>query len=123
MFKFLIIPFFPTVNWTGKERVYAITGLKYKEYISITGFHEVPNSSDTPADKFIVLSKDLKNVLKSLPRNHQIVGFAHTHPDNSPKPSIEDKNGIGEGLFGVVICNNQLSWYTREGNFKPKELG
>ena len=106
---------YPAYNWNGFERVYAIVGLLYKNYLVIDRFCEIPNSSDTPKDTFTVVVKDLFIIATSLSYAESIVGFAHTHPPSMPIPSDEDILGIGNKLFGLVLSENQRVWYTKSG--------
>ena len=106
---------YPVYNWNGFERVYVIIGLLYKNYLVIDRFSEIPNSSDSPSDTFTVVVKDLFVIATSLSPAESIVGFAHTHPPSKYIPSDDDISGIGNKLFGLVICENQRVWYTKSG--------
>jgi len=106
---------FPAYDWNGFERVYAIVGLKYRDYVVIDRFCEIPNSSDTPKDTFTVVVKDLFVIASSLSSPESIVGFAHTHPPSKYLPSDEDIAGIGENLFGIVFCEDKRVWYDKSG--------
>ena len=122
MLKFISLPFLPVSNWQGVERVYVFSGYRYKDYVTVCDFSEVPNSSDNPSGLFSVTSSDLLKVVSSLPPKMSVLGFAHTHPDNCPKPSAEDIEGIGADMFGVVLCGSKQTWYDNTGVIKPKLL-
>ena len=111
----LICDCFPAYNWNGFERVYAIVGLQYKEYVVVDRFCEVPNSSDVPSDTFTVTAKDLIVIATGLSSAESIIGFAHTHPPAQCLPSDDDIAGITDNLFGLVLCENKRVWYNQNG--------
>lgn len=45
----------------------------------------------------------------------RILGFMHNHPDDAPAPSRADIEGIGDYLFGIVLCDGRYQWYDRNG--------
>jgi hypothetical protein len=110
----------PTIPYEGLERVYVLTGLRYRNTRIITGMHEVPNVSPFPVDTFTVLQRDVKVITVSLPPENVVLGYAHTHPDNFPMPSINDICGIAHGMLGLVISNEtNHSWYVRNKTISP----
>ena len=123
MLKILHIPKFPIPLWTGIEQVFVFSGYRYEEYVSITNCIEVPNSSDTPADTFVITAGSLLSVVMTLSPPETIVGFGHTHPADMPSPSDEDIEGIDDESFGVVLCNGNAVWYDNKGVIFPRLLG
>ena len=113
---------YPAYNWNGFERVYAIVGLVHNGYLVINRFSEIPNGSDTPEETFTVIAKDLIIITTGIYSPESIVGFAHTHPPAQYIPSDEDIAGMGKGLFGLVLCENNRVWYSNSGELLISEL-
>lgn len=114
---------FPCPVWQGFERVWALCGFRFRDYVSITDCVEVPNSSPFPEDTFRVTVDDVRKCVFSLPENMEILGFLHNHPEECFLPSFDDLEGIDEGMFGVVACDGNYTWYNRDGVFTPQLLG
>jgi proteasome lid subunit RPN8/RPN11 len=109
-----------SVPYEGLERVYVLTGLSFGHTRIITGYIEVPNVSPFPVDTFTVLQKDVREVTDSLTPPNVVLGYAHTHPDNFPNPSINDIQGIARGMLGLVISSdNTHCWYVRNRTISP----
>lgn len=109
------------VPYEGKERVYVLCGLKYRNTRIITDTWEVPNVSPFPEDTFTVLQKDVREVVDSLSPPKVVLGYAHTHPSGFPEPSINDIRGITQGMIGLVITDNTRQWYVRGRTIQPTE--
>ena len=110
----------PTIPYEGLERVYVLTGFIFGHTRFITDMHEVPNVSPFPKDTFTVLQRDVRVITASLPPENVVLGYAHTHPDNCPNPSINDMNGITRGLIGLVISDTDTHrWYMRRRAIDP----
>lgn len=125
MFRCLV----PEYHWQGIERVYALVGwnlvlrdhengLSYPISI-IERILEVPNSAHSPDTTFRITKKDLSFVSGLLRHDDEIIGFMHSHPPQEYEPSDADIAGCGKYLFGVVICEDRMTWFTEEGVFKP----
>lgn len=110
----------PSLHYEGKERVYVLSGLRYRQSRIIMGVHEVPNHSPFPEDTFSVLQKDVNMVFDSLPSPQVVLGYAHTHPAGFPEPSINDIYGIARGMIGLVVSENDTHrWYVRGRTIEP----
>ena len=104
---------FPHCVWLGRERVFAVVGSQYRNFLFVERFVEVENSSVTPSETFEVLKGSLLSA--DIPRNATIIGFAHTHPPMHYHPSEEDVAGLREGFVGAVICDGCVVWYDNSG--------
>ena len=115
MYKVILSADKPVCPYLGLERVFAIIGLRYRNYINILGFHELPNTSSNPSIKFSVFRVDLLPVENSLIPPEKLLGFAHTHPNNEHEPSWEDIEGMREGYIGLVMSGKSLVWFNDKG--------
>lgn len=117
----------PEYHWQGIERVYALVGwnfvLRDYEYLYpisiIERIIEVPNSAYTPSDTFRITKKDLLFVSNLLRPDDEIIGFMHSHPPQEYTPSDADITGCGKDLFGAVLCEDRITWFSEKGIFRP----
>lgn len=115
----------PEYHWQGIERVYALVGWNFElrdyEYVYpiavIERILEVPNSAFSPNDTFRITKGDLTFVSALLQGDDEIIGFIHTHPPEQYKPSSADIAGVGESLFGAVLCEDRFVWFNSAGVF------
>jgi len=120
LLKLLTTCEYPKPEWEQHERVYAIIGLEYKHWITITRFIELDNTSLIPEDNFIITSSSLLPIVLSLSPPESVVGFAHTHPEEFPMPSEDDINGIFGDFFGLVLSGDKSTWYNNSGIIIPE---
>jgi proteasome lid subunit RPN8/RPN11 len=113
---------FPVYDWNGFERVYAIVGVRFRNYVIIDRFVELPNDSDIPAKTFSVSARDLKPVATSMTSEESVLGFAHSHPPLQSIPSDEDIEGISDDLLGLVLCGDSHAWYDARGEIVVRYL-
>ncbi|NBO53647.1 MAG: hypothetical protein EBU84_03425 [Actinobacteria bacterium] len=103
----------PVCSWNGVERVFAVVGSVYRNFLFVERFVEVVNSSATPESSFEVVKGSLLSA--DIPVSATIVGFAHTHPPAHYHPSDNDIDGLREGMFGAVLCDGIVVWYDNKG--------
>lgn len=103
----------PDYVWEGRERVFAIVGSLYRNFVFVERFYEVENSSATPDETFEVLKGSI--LAAGIPSSATIIGFAHTHPPAEYHPSDADIAGLRKGFVGVVICEGITVWYDNKG--------
>ena len=115
MYRVILSADKPVCPYLGLERVFAIIGLRYRNYINILDFYELPNTSETPTTKFSVYRVDLLPIENSLVPPEKFLGFAHTHPNGEHEPSWEDIEGIREGDVGLVMSGKRLVFYNNKG--------
>lgn len=110
----------PAIPYEGSERAYVLVGLRFRNTRIIQHVLEVPNVSPFPVDTFSVLQRDVRKVVEGLSPPKSVIGFAHTHPDNYPLPSINDINGIARGMLGLVVSDSHTHhWYVRGRTIEP----
>lgn len=117
MYKVILSVGTPVCPYTGLERVFALTGLRYRNYVNVLGIYELPNTSSNPSTTFSVYRVDLESRTNSLIPPEKLLGFAHTHPNNrhERKPSWEDIEGIRDSHIGLVMSGKSLVFYNSKG--------
>lgn len=112
----------PVPTWNDCEQVYVLVGFRYGRFFVISRLVEVPNRASNPREDFVVYTRDVNEVRKSLVPPETVIGYGHTHPALMNVPSGNDLKGLPSGVIGAVFCDGSIYWYTRKNRRKISSL-
>lgn len=97
------------------ETVYALTGHRWRNYISLTGMYQMENEHPDPRNHFHISVEQIRDTPQSPDDNGRLIGISHRHPIDQPLPSDNDYAGIDRTLVGIVWTELGAVWYDRKG--------
>ena len=105
-----------------EESIYAFTGHRFLNYITVTSMYQLDNEHIDPRNHFLVSSSQLIATQQHSWDKGRMLGIAHRHPEGFISPSQDDFDGLRNSLLGVVWCEGNAIWYDRKGELELRCL-
>lgn len=61
------------------------------------------NRAERPRDRFAIAPEAILEVMRELPAGERIVGFYHSHPDGTARPSRYDREGSWPDASSLIV--------------------
>jgi proteasome lid subunit RPN8/RPN11 len=103
-----------------------VCGLLFGTSGRIDGVMAAANIAETPENRFEIDPKSLFSALRAeRAGGPTLIGYYHSHPDGTVRPSSEDRKMAYEtGRYWIIVSGKQLALWqvVAEACFKPVEL-